>query len=122
MPYCPPPPSGLLLLHLVSELSARAPASAQSRARCDHGLSPTVSIEDIQEVRLGHRTEGLEKFARDVPEDRCFSIIFKDQRSPLDLIAPSPADAQHWVQGLRKIIHHSGSMDQRQKLRQYPSR
>lgn len=69
---------------------------------------------------MGHRTEGLEKFARDIPEDRCFSIIFKDQRNTLDLIAPSSADAQHWVQGLRKIIHHSGSMDQRQKLQQYP--
>ncbi|KAK7816749.1 hypothetical protein U0070_009274 [Myodes glareolus] len=79
-----------------------------------------VSIEDIQEVRMGHRTEGLEKFARDIPEDRCFSIVFKDQRNTLDLIAPSSADAQHWVQGLRKIIHHSGSMDQRQKLQQYP--
>lgn len=69
---------------------------------------------------MGHRTEGLEKYARDIPEDRCFSIVFKDQRNTLDLIAPSPADVQHWVQGLRKIIHHSGSMDQRQKLQQYP--
>lgn len=69
---------------------------------------------------MGHRTEGLEKFARDIPEDRCFSIVFKDQRNTLDLIAPSAADVQHWVQGLRKIIHHSGSMDQRQKLQQYP--
>ncbi|OWK02699.1 PLCD1 [Cervus elaphus hippelaphus] len=81
--------------------------------------SQLFSIEDIQEVRMGHRTEGLEKFARDVPENRCFSIVFKDQRSTLDLIAPSPADAQHWVQGLSKIIHHSGSMDQRQKLRHW---
>lgn len=80
-----------------------------------------VSIEDIQEVRKGHRTEGMEKFARDVPEDRCFSIVFKDQRNTLDLISPSPAEAQHWVRGLHKIIHHSGSMDQRQKLQQYPS-
>lgn len=69
---------------------------------------------------MGHRTEGLEKFARDVPEDRCFSIVFKDQRNTLDLIASSPADAQHWVQGLHKIIVHSGSMDQQQKLQQYP--
>lgn len=69
---------------------------------------------------MGHRTEGLEKYARDVPEDRCFSIVFKNQRNTLDLIAPSPSDAQHWVQGLRKVIHHSGSMDQRQKLQQYP--
>uniref|UniRef100_G1MHJ2 Phosphoinositide phospholipase C n=1 Tax=Ailuropoda melanoleuca TaxID=9646 RepID=G1MHJ2_AILME len=81
--------------------------------------SQLFSIEDIQEVRKGHRTEGMEKFARDVPEDRCFSIVFKDQRNTLDLISPSPAEAQHWVQGLRKIIHHSGSMDQRQKLQHW---
>ncbi|XP_006869217.1 PREDICTED: 1-phosphatidylinositol 4,5-bisphosphate phosphodiesterase delta-1 isoform X2 [Chrysochloris asiatica] len=81
--------------------------------------SQLFSIEDIQEVRLGHRTEGLEKYARDVPADRCFSVVFKDQRNTLDLIAPLPADAQHWVQGLRKIIHHSGSMDQRQKLQHW---
>ncbi|XP_004635294.1 1-phosphatidylinositol 4,5-bisphosphate phosphodiesterase delta-1 isoform X2 [Octodon degus] len=81
--------------------------------------SQLFSIEDIQEVRMGHHTEGLEKFARDVPEDRCFSIIFKDQRNTLDLIAPSPVDAQHWVLGLRKIIHHSGSMNQQQKLQHW---
>ncbi|XP_015420348.1 PREDICTED: 1-phosphatidylinositol 4,5-bisphosphate phosphodiesterase delta-1 [Myotis davidii] len=81
--------------------------------------SQLFSIEDIQEVRMGHRTEGLEKFARDVPGDRCFSIVFKNQRNTLDLIASSPADAQHWVQGLRKIIHHSGSMDQQQKLQHW---
>ncbi|XP_029099998.1 1-phosphatidylinositol 4,5-bisphosphate phosphodiesterase delta-1 isoform X1 [Monodon monoceros] len=81
--------------------------------------SQLFSIEDIQEVRMGHRSEGMEKFARDVPEDRCFSIVFKDQRNTLDLIAPSPTEAQHWVQGLRKIVHHSGSMDQQQKLRHW---
>ncbi|XP_037382374.1 1-phosphatidylinositol 4,5-bisphosphate phosphodiesterase delta-1 isoform X2 [Talpa occidentalis] len=81
--------------------------------------SQLFTIEDIQDVRMGHRTEGMEKFARDVPEDRCFSIVFKDQRNTLDLIAPSPADAQHWVRGLRKIIEHSGSMDQQQKLQHW---
>ncbi|KAM6169489.1 1-phosphatidylinositol 4,5-bisphosphate phosphodiesterase delta-1 isoform 2-T2 [Rhynchocyon petersi] len=81
--------------------------------------SQLFSIEDIQEVRQGHRTSGLEKYAQDVPADRCFSVVFKDQRNTLDLIAPSPADAQHWVQGLRKIIHHSNSMNQRQKLQHW---
>ncbi|XP_004676692.1 PREDICTED: 1-phosphatidylinositol 4,5-bisphosphate phosphodiesterase delta-1 isoform X2 [Condylura cristata] len=81
--------------------------------------SQLFSIEDIQDVRMGHRTEGLERFARDVPKDRCFAIVFKDQRNTLDLIAPSPADAQHWVQGLLKIIKHSGSMDQQQKLQHW---
>ncbi|XP_043835006.1 1-phosphatidylinositol 4,5-bisphosphate phosphodiesterase delta-1 isoform X3 [Dromiciops gliroides] len=81
--------------------------------------SQLFSIEDIQEVRQGHQTEGMEKFARDAPEHRCFSIIFKDQRSNLDLIAESETEAQHWVEGLRKIIVHAGSMSQKQKLQHW---
>uniref|UniRef100_A0A8C3T2N9 Phosphoinositide phospholipase C n=1 Tax=Chelydra serpentina TaxID=8475 RepID=A0A8C3T2N9_CHESE len=80
----------------------------------------TVSIEDIRDVRLGHETEGMEKYAKDVPEHRCFSIVFKDQRKNLDLIASSEDDAKHWFEGLRKIIAKSNSMSQRQKLQQYP--
>lgn len=104
------------------ELGTRLFVILTAASVSSHPLHPllVVSIEDIQDVRMGHRTEGLEKFARDVPEERCFSIVFKDQRNTLDLIAPSPQEAQHWVQGLRKIIHHSGTMDQRQKLQQYP--
>ncbi|XP_036595446.1 1-phosphatidylinositol 4,5-bisphosphate phosphodiesterase delta-1 isoform X4 [Trichosurus vulpecula] len=81
--------------------------------------SQLFSIEDIQEVRPGHQTEGMEKYARDAPEHRCFSIIFKDQRSNLDLIAESEVEARHWVDGLRKIIVHVGSMNQKQKLQHW---
>lgn len=62
----------------------------------------------------------MEKYAKDVPEYRCFSIIFKDQRKNLDLIANSEDDANHWISGLAKIIAHSNSMNQKQKLQQYP--
>lgn len=62
----------------------------------------------------------MEKYARDVPEERCFSIVFKDRKNNLDLIASSEADASHWVAGLKKIIVKSNSMSQRQKLQQYP--
>ncbi|XP_068940526.1 1-phosphatidylinositol 4,5-bisphosphate phosphodiesterase delta-1 isoform X4 [Petaurus breviceps papuanus] len=81
--------------------------------------SQLFSIEDIQEVRRGHQTEGMEKFARDAPERRCFSIVFKDHRNNLDLIAESEAEAQHWVNGLCKIMVHAGSMSQRQKLQHW---
>ncbi|KAJ6659344.1 hypothetical protein lerEdw1_019215 [Lerista edwardsae] len=77
-----------------------------------------VSIEDIQDVRAGHKTEGMEKYAKDVPESLCFSIIFKDRRKNLDLIAGSEMVANHWVAGLGKIIAKSNSMSQRQKLQQ----
>lgn len=71
-------------------------------------------------MRAGHKTEGMEKYAKDVPEYRCFSIIFKDQRKNLDLIASSEDDANHWISGLAKIIAHSNSMNQKEKLQQYP--
>lgn len=81
--------------------------------------SQLFSIEDIQDVRSGHKTEGMEKYAKDVPESRCFSIIFKDRRKNLDLIAGSEVDANHWVAGLGKIISKSNSMSQRQKLQHW---
>uniref|UniRef100_A0A8C3SX26 Phosphoinositide phospholipase C n=1 Tax=Chelydra serpentina TaxID=8475 RepID=A0A8C3SX26_CHESE len=81
--------------------------------------SQLFSIEDIRDVRLGHETEGMEKYAKDVPEHRCFSIVFKDQRKNLDLIASSEDDAKHWFEGLRKIIAKSNSMSQRQKLQHW---
>ncbi|KAF2983629.1 hypothetical protein EK904_005557 [Melospiza melodia maxima] len=61
----------------------------------------------------------MEKYAKDVPEYRCFSIIFKDQRKNLDLIASSEDDANHWIAGLGKIIAHSNSMNQKQKLQHW---
>ncbi|NWY30099.1 PLCD1 phosphodiesterase, partial [Pheucticus melanocephalus] len=81
--------------------------------------SQIFSIEDIRDVRSGHKTEGMEKYAKDVPEYRCFSIIFKDQRKNLDLIASSEDDANHWIAGLGKIIAHSNSMNQKQKLQHW---
>ncbi|XP_070583259.1 1-phosphatidylinositol 4,5-bisphosphate phosphodiesterase delta-1 isoform X1 [Erythrolamprus reginae] len=81
--------------------------------------SQLFSIEEIQDVRPGHKTEGMEKYAKDVPEVRCFSIIFKDQKKNLDLIAGSEMDANHWVFGLGKIIANSNSMSQRQKLQHW---
>ncbi|KAM6338674.1 1-phosphatidylinositol 4,5-bisphosphate phosphodiesterase delta-1 [Podargus strigoides] len=81
--------------------------------------SQIFSIEDIRDVRAGHKTEGMEKYAKDVPEYRCFSIIFKDQRKNLDLIASSEDDANHWISGLGKIIAHSNSMNQKQKLQHW---
>ncbi|XP_063159380.1 1-phosphatidylinositol 4,5-bisphosphate phosphodiesterase delta-1 isoform X1 [Candoia aspera] len=81
--------------------------------------SQLFSIEEIQDVRPGHKTEGMERYAKDVPEVRCFSIIFKNQKKNLDLIACSETDANHWVSGLGKIIAKSNSMSQRQKLRHW---
>ncbi|XP_014464534.2 1-phosphatidylinositol 4,5-bisphosphate phosphodiesterase delta-1 isoform X1 [Alligator mississippiensis] len=91
----------------------------ESRKMLRSPESQLFSIEDIRDVRPGHKTEGMEKYAQDVPENRCFSIIFKDQRKNLDLIASSESDANHWTAGLKKIITHSSSMNQKQKLQHW---
>nr|XP_033787632.1 1-phosphatidylinositol 4,5-bisphosphate phosphodiesterase delta-1 isoform X2 [Geotrypetes seraphini] len=81
--------------------------------------SQTFSIEDIQDVRLGHQTDQMRKFAKDIPELRCFSIIFKGPQKNLDLIAGSEEDANHWTSGISKIISNSSSMNQKQKLQHW---
>uniref|UniRef100_A0A8C4SDT1 Phosphoinositide phospholipase C n=1 Tax=Erpetoichthys calabaricus TaxID=27687 RepID=A0A8C4SDT1_ERPCA len=72
-------------------------------------------------VRLGRHSEGLQKYAKDVPEEQCFSIIFKGNRKNLDLIASSKEEASQWAEGLKKLIKFSNNMSNKQKLEQYPS-
>ncbi|CAI9540028.1 unnamed protein product, partial [Staurois parvus] len=81
--------------------------------------SQTFSVDDIEDVRPGHETEGMKRFAQDVPRDLCFSIIFKGHRKNLDLIASSNDEANHWMGGLNKIINNSRSMSQKKPLKSW---
>ncbi|XP_073533872.1 1-phosphatidylinositol 4,5-bisphosphate phosphodiesterase delta-1 isoform X1 [Phyllobates terribilis] len=81
--------------------------------------SQMFSIDDVEDVRPGHETEGMKRFASDVPSDRCFSIIFKGQRKNLDLIANSNEEAAHWTEGLNKVLQNSRAMSQKQKLQHW---
>uniref|UniRef100_A0A8C1KAL0 Phosphoinositide phospholipase C n=1 Tax=Cyprinus carpio TaxID=7962 RepID=A0A8C1KAL0_CYPCA len=67
------------------------------------------SLEDIDSVRYGRQTEGLQKYTDSSVEDRCFSIIFKGRRKNLDLIASSKEEAKRWVSGLEKSLHQTKS-------------
>ncbi|MGH0157243.1 UNVERIFIED_CONTAM: hypothetical protein FKN15_030868, partial [Acipenser sinensis] len=75
----------------------------------------TFSIQDIEEVRPGRQSEGLQKNARDIPDSCCFSIFFKDQRKNLDLVASSEEEAVQWVTGLKKVIRLSDNLNSKQK-------
>ncbi|XP_005994279.1 1-phosphatidylinositol 4,5-bisphosphate phosphodiesterase delta-1 isoform X2 [Latimeria chalumnae] len=82
----------------------------------------TFNIDDIEDIRHGHESEGLKKYANSVPAGHCFSIIFKDpKKRNLDLIASSEVEAQHWVTGLNKVIKNSDSMNKLQKLEHWIS-
>ncbi|MGH0162054.1 UNVERIFIED_CONTAM: hypothetical protein FKN15_072309 [Acipenser sinensis] len=78
-------------------------------------FSCQVSIQDIEEVRPGRQSEGLQKNARDIPDSCCFSIFFKDQRKNLDLVASSEEEAVQWVTGLKKVIRLSDNLNSKQK-------
>uniref|UniRef100_A0A8C0BW57 Phosphoinositide phospholipase C n=1 Tax=Buteo japonicus TaxID=224669 RepID=A0A8C0BW57_9AVES len=79
------------------------------------------SISDVETVREGHQSEVLQSLADEFPPERCFTIVFYGRRGNLDLIAGSAEEAQCWVQGLRQLIEVATSMDQREKIDQYPS-
>ncbi|XP_057714453.1 1-phosphatidylinositol 4,5-bisphosphate phosphodiesterase delta-1b [Corythoichthys intestinalis] len=75
----------------------------------------TFSIDDIAVVRLGRQTEGLKKYTEQQMENYCFSIVFKDHRKNLDLIANSEEKAKQWVGSLQKLIANRKSLNQQQK-------
>ncbi|XP_075068291.1 1-phosphatidylinositol 4,5-bisphosphate phosphodiesterase delta-1 isoform X2 [Mixophyes fleayi] len=81
--------------------------------------SQTFSVDDIEDVRPGHETEGMKRYAKDVPPDLCFSIVFKGHRKNLDLIASSDKEASHWTGGLNKVMNNSRSMSQKQKIKHW---
>uniref|UniRef100_A0A6Q2XVU5 Phosphoinositide phospholipase C n=1 Tax=Esox lucius TaxID=8010 RepID=A0A6Q2XVU5_ESOLU len=75
------------------------------------GKKQTFSIDDIDSVRKGRESEGLQKYTDAQEEDRCFSIIFKGRRKNLDLMATSAEDVQQWVSGLDKIITNTKKLN-----------
>ncbi|XP_017309089.1 1-phosphatidylinositol 4,5-bisphosphate phosphodiesterase delta-1a isoform X1 [Ictalurus punctatus] len=74
----------------------------------------TFSINDIESVRHGRQSEGLQKYTDGTVEDHCFSIIFKGKRKNLDLIASSKEDAKRWVMGLEKVITNMRNLNSQQ--------
>ncbi|KAK5897835.1 hypothetical protein CgunFtcFv8_015304 [Champsocephalus gunnari] len=75
----------------------------------------TFSIDDIESVRKGRQSEGLNKHTDPSVEEMCFSIIFKGSKKNLDLMAANGTEAKQWVSGLDKIIHNMRNLSRQQK-------
>lgn len=110
-------------LHLLTTAITKPTLGDASRARIPNNpfppLSP-VSIDDIDSVRMGRQSEGLNKHTDTSVEEQCFSIIFKARKKNLDLMAPSREEAKRWVSGLNKIINNLHNLSRQQKSEQYP--
>ncbi|XP_072306989.1 1-phosphatidylinositol 4,5-bisphosphate phosphodiesterase delta-1a isoform X2 [Eucyclogobius newberryi] len=77
--------------------------------------SQTFSLDDIDSVRSGRQSEGLNKHTDHDVEDRCFSIIFKNKRKNLDLMAADPEQAKMWVNGLEKVISNLHNLSRQKR-------
>ncbi|XP_071341215.1 1-phosphatidylinositol 4,5-bisphosphate phosphodiesterase delta-1a isoform X2 [Trachinotus anak] len=75
----------------------------------------TFSIDDIDSVRTGRQSEGLNKYTDPSVEEQCFSIIFKGRKRNLDLMAANGEEAKQWVRGLNKIISNMRNLNRQQK-------
>ncbi|XP_037612883.1 1-phosphatidylinositol 4,5-bisphosphate phosphodiesterase delta-1a isoform X2 [Sebastes umbrosus] len=75
----------------------------------------TFSIDDIDSVRKGRQSEGLNKHTEPSAEELCFSIIFKGRKKNLDLMAANGQETKQWVNGLDKLIHNMRNLSRQQK-------
>uniref|UniRef100_A0A669DDG4 Phosphoinositide phospholipase C n=1 Tax=Oreochromis niloticus TaxID=8128 RepID=A0A669DDG4_ORENI len=79
----------------------------------------TFSVTDLEAVREGHQSEVLLSIAEEFPAELCFTLVFHGRQGNLDLVAESPDEAQAWIQGVRKLIHKTQTMDEKERLDQW---
>uniref|UniRef100_A0A672H4U1 Phosphoinositide phospholipase C n=1 Tax=Salarias fasciatus TaxID=181472 RepID=A0A672H4U1_SALFA len=62
-----------------------------------------VAVTEVECVREGCKSEALRRLSGSVPENQCFTVVFRGARKSLDLLCPCEDDAQRWVRGLRTL-------------------
>uniref|UniRef100_A0A3P8N7T5 Phosphoinositide phospholipase C n=1 Tax=Astatotilapia calliptera TaxID=8154 RepID=A0A3P8N7T5_ASTCA len=78
------------------------------------------SVRRVECVCEGYQSEALRRLSGTLPENQCFTVVFKGARKSLDLKCPTAEEAQHWVRGLRMLKERVARMSQKEKLDQYP--
>ncbi|XP_037545164.1 1-phosphatidylinositol 4,5-bisphosphate phosphodiesterase delta-3-A [Nematolebias whitei] len=76
----------------------------------------TFAVTEVECVREGCQSEALRRLSGSVPENQCFTVVFKGARKSLDLRCSCPDEAQRWVRGLRFLKERVQSMTQKEKL------
>ncbi|XP_061086740.1 1-phosphatidylinositol 4,5-bisphosphate phosphodiesterase delta-3-A-like [Conger conger] len=76
----------------------------------------SFSVTEVECVREGCQSEALRKLAGVIPEDQCFTLVFKGARKSLDLRCPNQQEAQSWVRGIRTLQERVSNMSQKEKL------
>ncbi|CAJ1076261.1 -phosphatidylinositol 4%2C5-bisphosphate phosphodiesterase delta-3-A [Xyrichtys novacula] len=76
----------------------------------------TFAVTEVECVREGCQSETLRRLSGSVPENQCFTVVFRGARKSLDLLCPCEEEAQRWVRGLRALKEHVANMTQKEKL------
>ncbi|XP_026215117.1 1-phosphatidylinositol 4,5-bisphosphate phosphodiesterase delta-3-A [Anabas testudineus] len=76
----------------------------------------TFAVTEVECVREGCQSEALRPLSGSVPENQCFTVIFKGTRKSLDLLCHCKDEALSWVRGLRTLKERVSSMTQKEKL------
>ncbi|XP_039972491.1 1-phosphatidylinositol 4,5-bisphosphate phosphodiesterase delta-3-A [Xiphias gladius] len=76
----------------------------------------TFAVTEVECVREGCQSEALRRLSGSLPENRCFTVVFRGARKSLDLLCSSEDEAQHWVRGLRTLKDRVANMTQKEKL------
>ncbi|KAK7877933.1 hypothetical protein WMY93_031409 [Mugilogobius chulae] len=79
----------------------------------------TFSVSELEAVREGHQSELLLSLSAEFPSEHCFTLVFQGRQGTLDLVADTPDEAKSWVQGVRKLIHKSQTMGEKERLDQW---
>lgn len=79
-----------------------------------------VSVDDIDSVRNGRQSEGLNKHTDPGDDERCFSIVFKGRKKVLDLMASDRDEADQWVKSFEKVLNNLRNLSRQQTSEQYP--
>uniref|UniRef100_A0A667YQQ8 Phosphoinositide phospholipase C n=1 Tax=Myripristis murdjan TaxID=586833 RepID=A0A667YQQ8_9TELE len=80
----------------------------------------TFSVTEVECVREGCQSEALRRLSGSVPENQCFTVVFRGARKSLDLLCPCEDEAKRWVRGIRTLKERVAGMTQKEKLDQYP--
>ncbi|XP_056258211.1 1-phosphatidylinositol 4,5-bisphosphate phosphodiesterase delta-3-A [Seriola aureovittata] len=76
----------------------------------------TFAVTEVECVREGCQSEALRRLSGSVPDNRCFTVVFRGARKSLDLMCPCEVEAQRWVRGLRTLKERVANMTQKEKL------
>ncbi|KAL0992729.1 hypothetical protein UPYG_G00097550 [Umbra pygmaea] len=76
----------------------------------------TFSVTEVECVREGCQSEALRRLSGSIPENQCFTLVFRGARKSLDLCCASQEEACSWVRGIRTLKERISNMTQKEKL------